>query len=760
MDPDDIAIFPTASLSTAWLPRTGLIARSIDSPNRKIEHHLAFRKSTSLPYGLFPAGSAADVAAEEIEDATLYYIQPPSYADSYADLTACASQVLNNLASSGSQFFKPTLASTVSIVRLAQTQPRHLDSVQKTINEVPQLLSSDLWPADAHQGLEDLIPSIPSILSTPSESAREGTAFDALRASSPHRAQPLRSYAVIGTVGRGTYGKVVLACMKDNLDGELYAVKIIRTQDKREIVPELATLHLISSSPRTSTDDGLLFLQQLREAFREDNCLFLVMEYHPATLSDPGIASRFRIRELQQPGLSPSVSLPLTFNGHLSPASALSDEPVLRLRLLIAEISLGLAFLHDRGIVHQDIKPANIMISFAGHAVIGDFGAATEMPLTKGNAAGTGPSPLLDDDTAGTRLRRYGPIVLHADDFVTFTPLYAAPELRERNCAGLVVYDERSDWWSLGVLLYELVTGTAPFQAHFLDRAGIRGRRSDGDHSLAFGALEILSGPFKAAECGWYPYLEDFLRSLLSHYPADRLRWPGIKDHAFMDPLRGRWCDIANLKYPPCPDPPASYVDDDTSLMVEEADDAESCDMEPDEDAESAPRGDHSIDGDSDSSLHISLGICHSTAQTAEGHSSDSASIPRPLTSSASLFWAADCLPELHGPTFRLPSDMLGSLGSHDFHLANAQPLQSPLFSTPILGFLSHHSSVLSHAESKYAKMQEAHHPLPIHDFVVPEEITISLLEAMDHRDQAAQTGFGTGLEEVSLLICTGSDVV
>ncbi|KAH7871514.1 kinase-like domain-containing protein, partial [Lentinula edodes] len=95
-----------------------------------------------------------------------------------------------------------------------------------------------------------------------------------------------------------------------------------------------------------------------------------------------------------------------------------------------AELVLGLIFLHQSGIVHQDIKPANIMISSTGHVVIADFVQ-----------------------------KMFHPIVLNAHDLITFTPLYAAPELVCRNRAGLIIYDSRADWWSFGVVLYELATG-------------------------------------------------------------------------------------------------------------------------------------------------------------------------------------------------------------------------------------------------------------------------------------------------------------
>ena len=227
-----------------------------------------------------------------------------------------------------------------------------------------------------------------------------------------------------------------------------------------------------------------------------------MQEYHPTTLSDPETASRFLICE-QAVTLSASISLPLAGKGCRS--SIPCETAAASVRLLAAEISLGLLFLHHNSIVHQDIKPANIMISSAGHVVIGDFGAVSRLPSLESRSS---PEPSYTGFSNHNQA-----IVLEPDDFITFTPLYAAPEMRERNMEGLVVYDERADWWSLGVLLYELVTGHPPFNSPSKLSTFRRLRRSDGDHSLSFGRLEELSLLWRAREdcCA---HLESFLRSV------------------------------------------------------------------------------------------------------------------------------------------------------------------------------------------------------------------------------------------------------
>ena len=166
-----------------------------------------------------------------------------------------------------------------------------------------------------------------------------------------------------------------------------------------------------------------------------------------------------------------SVSLPASFPSSAS-LYAPHDDALGTLQLLAAELLLGLLFLHSLGVVHQDIKPANVLVSLDGHAVITDFGSARSMPVAGLAASACGPaydeSPEFSANAAWARAggpakTLFGPVVLRADDQVSYTRRYAAPELLEAppgmEGQSVLVYDERVDYYSLGVVLRELAYG-------------------------------------------------------------------------------------------------------------------------------------------------------------------------------------------------------------------------------------------------------------------------------------------------------------
>jgi tetratricopeptide (TPR) repeat protein/TolB-like protein/predicted Ser/Thr protein kinase len=109
---------------------------------------------------------------------------------------------------------------------------------------------------------------------------------------------------------------------------------------------------------------------------------------------------------------------------------------------LAAEVAEGLARAHDTGLVHRDLKPANVMVTDDGHAKIIDFGLAKLVEPVSG-----------DGVTATVRVPNTDP------GMIVGTVTYMSPEQAR---GGRV--DHRSDVFSFGVMLYEMLAGRAPFQ--------------------------------------------------------------------------------------------------------------------------------------------------------------------------------------------------------------------------------------------------------------------------------------------------------
>ncbi len=124
-----------------------------------------------------------------------------------------------------------------------------------------------------------------------------------------------------------------------------------------------------------------------------------------------------------------------------------------RLKLLGAfwDLCNAVAFAHSKGVIHRDLKPANVMVGPFGETVLLDWG------LAKVRGSEDHQDAVLEEQAA---LLQRGPPSGTMAGWAVGTPSYMSPEQAR---GSIEEVDERSDVWGLGAVLYELLTGRAPF---------------------------------------------------------------------------------------------------------------------------------------------------------------------------------------------------------------------------------------------------------------------------------------------------------
>ena len=213
-------------------------------------------------------------------------------------------------------------------------------------------------------------------------------------------------YEIIRLLGRGGMGEVYLAA--DNRINRNVALKVLH--------PDLV-----------SSDEGVRRFMQEAEAVSALN--------HPHILT---------IHEVDTTPEGEVFFVSEFVDGQtLNYVAQKSTERVLEIAIQIAS---ALTAAHETGIVHRDIKPENVMVRHDGYVKVLDFGLA-KLAERKGGSTASGS----EDPTKGLLKTKFGSVV--------GTPAYMSPE----QARGLRV-DERTDIWGLGVVVYEMITGSRPFR--------------------------------------------------------------------------------------------------------------------------------------------------------------------------------------------------------------------------------------------------------------------------------------------------------
>ena len=220
--------------------------------------------------------------------------------------------------------------------------------------------------------------------------------------------QTIYDYESITIIGRGAFGEVHVC--REKKTGKIVAVKKIKKEllAKKNQIIHIRNEQLFMSKVKSP------WIVELYASFQEDDYLYLIMEFLPGG----------------------------DFMNLLIEKDKLTEEEA---RFYIAELILAVESIHKLDCIHRDIKPDNILIDKDGHIKLSDFGLAK-----------------VSDNLNSIKDENFNPKKMTHKKLYSCvgTAYYVAPEVLIKKG-----YSQEIDWWSVGVIFFEMLVGYAPFCA-------------------------------------------------------------------------------------------------------------------------------------------------------------------------------------------------------------------------------------------------------------------------------------------------------
>ncbi|XP_075870415.1 citron Rho-interacting kinase isoform X9 [Nelusetta ayraudi] len=298
----------------------------------------------------------------------------------------------------------------------------------------------------------------------------------------------IHDFDVRAVVGRGRFAEVQV--VREKTSGDVCALKVMN----KTALHSQEHLVFHEEERRILAVNTSPWIPQLLYAFQDKDHVYLAMEYMPG---------------------GDLMSLLNRYEDQFDESMA---------QFYLAELVEAIHGVHQLGYVHRDVKPENVLIDRTGHIKLADFGSAARLTAGKTVAAATVP--------VGTQ------------DFLS-------PEvLAAMNGGSHCTYGVECDWWSLGVIGYEMIYGRSPF--------------SDDSSARTINNILNFQRFLKFPE---EPHVSkqflDLLKRLLCG-AKERLGFQGLRCHSFFSSI-----DWNNLRQVLPPFVPALHAEDDTSNFEE-----------------------------------------------------------------------------------------------------------------------------------------------------------------------------------------------